>query len=172
MDYRDLNKESYPGNEMLFDRIVSVGMFEHVGYKNYNTFMNTVYNLLKEDGLFLLHTIGTNISVVTSDLWSNKYIFPNSHVPSIKQIGGAIESLFVMEDWHSFGAYYDKTLMAWYDNFDNNWDHIKAKYDERFYRMWKYYLLSSAGSFRARNVQLWQIVLSKKGVVNGYQSFR
>ena len=77
-----------------------------------------------------------------------------------------------MEDWHSFGAYYDKTLMAWYDNFDNNWDHIKAKYDERFYRMWKYYLLSSAGSFRARNVQLWQIVLSKKGVVNGYQSFR
>jgi len=172
MDYRDLNKESYPGNEMLFDRIVSVGMFEHVGYKNYNTFMNTVYNLLKEDGLFLLHTIGTNISVVTSDHWSNKYIFPNSHVPSIKQIGGAIESLFVMEDWHSFGAYYDKTLMAWYDNFDNNWDHIKAKYDERFYRMWKYYLLSSAGSFRARNVQLWQIVLSKKGVVNGYQSFR
>jgi len=122
--------------------------------------------------LFLLHTIGSNKSVVTSDQWSNKYIFPNSHVPSIKQIGGAIEGLFVMEDWHSFGAYYDKTLMAWFENFDSNWQDIKSDYDERFYRMWKYYLLSSAGSFRARNVQLWQIVLSNKGVPGGYSSIR
>jgi len=172
MDYRDLNDESFAGEGKLFDRVVSVGMFEHVGYKNYSTFMQTVQNLLKEDGLFLLHTIGSNQSVVTSDLWSNKYIFPNSHVPSIKQIGGAIENLFVMEDWHSFGAYYDKTLMAWFDNFDSSWDQIKSNYDERFYRMWKYYLLSSAGSFRARNVQLWQIVLSKKGVPGGYYSVR
>jgi len=172
MDYRDLNDESFAGEGKLFDRVVSVGMFEHVGYKNYNTFMQTVQKLLKEDGLFLLHTIGSNQSVVTSDLWSNKYIFPNSHVPSIKQIGGAIENLFVMEDWHSFGAYYDKTLMAWFDNFESNWDQIKSNYDERFYRMWKYYLLSSAGSFRARNVQLWQIVLSKKGVPGGYYSVR
>jgi len=172
MDYRDLSNESFTEEGNLFDRVVSVGMFEHVGYKNYSTFMQTVQNLLKEDGLFLLHTIGSNHSVVTSDLWSNKYIFPNSHVPSIKQIGGAIENLFVMEDWHSFGAYYDKTLMAWFDNFDSSWDQIKSNYDERFYRMWKYYLLSSAGSFRARNVQLWQIVLSKKGVPGGYYSVR
>ena len=172
MDYRDLTNESFTEEENLFDRVVSVGMFEHVGYKNYSTFMQTVQKLLKEDGLFLLHTIGSNQSVVTSDLWSNKYIFPNSHVPSIKQIGGAIENLFVMEDWHSFGAYYDKTLMAWFDNFESNWDQIKSNYDERFYRMWKYYLLSSAGSFRARNVQLWQIVLSKKGVPGGYYSVR
>ena len=172
MDYRDLNNESFTEEGNLFDRVVSVGMFEHVGYKNYSTFMQTVQKLLKEDGLFLLHTIGSNQSVVTSDLWSNKYIFPNSHVPSIKQIGGAIENLFVMEDWHSFGAYYDKTLMAWFDNFESNWDQIKSNYDERFYRMWKYYLLSSAGSFRARNVQLWQLVLSKKGVLKGYQSIR
>ena len=172
MDYRDLTNESFTEEGKLFDRVVSVGMFEHVGYKNYSTFMQTVQNLLKEDGLFLLHTIGSNQSVVTSDLWSNKYIFPNSHVPSIKQIGGAIENLFVMEDWHSFGAYYDKTLMAWFDNFDSSWDQIKSNYDERFYRMWKYYLLSSAGSFRARNVQLWQIVLSKKGVPGGYYSVR
>jgi len=172
MDYRDLNNESFTEEGSLFDRVVSVGMFEHVGYKNYSTFMQTVQNLLKEDGLFLLHTIGSNQSVLTSDLWSNKYIFPNSHVPSIKQIGGAIENLFVMEDWHSFGAYYDKTLMAWFDNFESNWDQIKSNYDERFYRMWKYYLLSSAGSFRARNVQLWQIVLSKKGVPGGYYSVR
>jgi cyclopropane-fatty-acyl-phospholipid synthase len=172
MDYRDLNNKDLLGKDMLFDRIVSVGMFEHVGYKNYSTFMNTVHGLLKENGLFLLHTIGSNKSVVASDPWSNKYIFPNSHVPSIKQIGGAIENLFVMEDWHSFGAYYDKTLMAWFENFDSNWDELKSDYDERFYRMWKYYLLSAAGSFRARNVQLWQVVLSKNGVPQGYQAVR
>jgi len=172
MDYRDMNNENQSAKEFLFDRIVSVGMFEHVGYKNYTTFMNTVNNLLKEDGLFLLHTIGTNTSVVISDPWSNKYIFPNSHVPSIKQIGGAIEGVFVMEDWHNFGVYYDKTLMAWFQNFDTSWEEIKSDYDERFYRMWKFYLLSSAGSFRARNVQLWQIVLSKKGVSGGYLSIR
>jgi len=172
LDYRDLNSDTFLGNNVLFDRIVSVGMFEHVGYKNYKTFMGTVYNLLKDDGLFLLHTIGANKSVVASDPWSNKYIFPNSHVPSVKQIGAAIESLFVMEDWHNFGIYYDNTLMAWFDNFDRSWGQIKSKYDERFYRMWKYYLLSSAGSFRARNVQLWQIVLAKKGVTQGYYSIR
>ena len=172
MDYRDLDCESFFDKGILFDRVVSVGMFEHVGYKNYSTYMQTIHKVMKEDGLFLLHTIGSNQSVVTSDLWSNKYIFPNSHVPSIKQIGGAIENLFVMEDWHSFGAYYDKTLMAWFENFDSTWDQIKSNYDERFYRMWKYYLLSSAGSFRARNVQLWQIVLSKNGVAGGYNSIR
>jgi len=172
MDYRDLNNKDVFEKEWLFDRIVSVGMFEHVVYKNYTTFMTIVHGLLKENGLFLLHTIGSNKSVVASDPWSNKYIFPNSHVPSIKQIGGAIENLFVMEDWHSFGAYYDKTLMAWFENFDNNWEELKSDYDERFYRMWKYYLLSAAGSFRARNVQLWQVVLSKNGVPGGYQSVR
>jgi cyclopropane-fatty-acyl-phospholipid synthase len=172
MDYRDLNDKDLLGKDMLFDRVVSVGMFEHVGYKNYSTFMTTVHDLLKENGLFLLHTIGSNKSVVASDPWSNKYIFPNSHVPSIKQIGGAIENIFVMEDWHSFGAYYDKTLMAWFENFDSNWNELKSDYDERFYRMWKYYLLSAAGSFRARNVQLWQVVLSKNGIPNGYQAVR
>ena len=172
LDYRDLNNEILIGKEMFFDRVVSVGMFEHVVYKNYRTFMNTVHKLLKENGLFLLHTIGNNISVLVNEPWSDKYIFPNSHLPSIKQIGGAVEGLFVMEDWHNFGAHYDKTLMAWFENFDRNWDQIKSKYDERFYRMWKYYLLSSAGSFRARHVQLWQIVLSKKGVINGYVSIR
>lgn len=171
MDYRDLITESMY-TDMLFDRVVSVGMFEHVGYKNHRAYMDIVYNMLKENGLFLLHTIGSNKSVVTSDPWSNKYIFPNSHVPSIKQIGNAIENLFVMEDWHSFGTHYDKTLMAWFENFDRNWDVLKSDYDERFYRMWKYYLLSAAGSFRARNVQLWQVVLSKNGLQEGYQSIR
>jgi cyclopropane-fatty-acyl-phospholipid synthase len=171
-DYRDLDADVLLSKGILFDRIVSVGMFEHVGFKNYATFMSIVRKLIKEDGLFMLHTIGSNKSVVTSDEWSNKYIFPNSHVPSIKQIGGAIEGLFVMEDWHNFGAYYDKTLMSWFNNFNKNWNTLKADYDERFYRMWKFYLLSSAGSFRARNVQLWQIVLSLKGNPLGYQSIR
>lgn len=163
-DYRDLNEK--------FDAVVSIGMFEHVGYKNYGTFMKVVHKCLKDNGLFLLHTIGGNKSVIHTDPWIGKYIFPNSMLPSIKQIGKSVEGLFVMEDWHNFGADYDKTLMAWHDNFENNWDKLKGSYDERFYRMWKYYLLSCAGSFRYRKNQLWQIVFSKNGVEGGYESVR
>ena len=110
--------------------------------------------------------------MVTTDPWTHKYIFPNSMLPSIQQIGISMEQLFVMEDWHNFGPDYDKTLMAWFDNFDHAWPEIKSQYDDRFYRMWKYYLLSSAGSFRARKNQVWQIVLSKKGVREGYKTVR
>jgi cyclopropane-fatty-acyl-phospholipid synthase len=171
-DYRKLNVESLLGKGNFFDRVVSIGMFEHVGYNNYRIYMQTIHRLLKEDGLFLLHTIGSNKSMITTDPWTNKYIFPNSMLPSITQIGASIEQLFVMEDVHNFGQDYDKTLMAWFENFDRSWDELKPDYDERFYRMWKYYLLSCAGSFRARKNQLWQIVLSKKGVPNGYQAIR
>ncbi|MBI4116367.1 cyclopropane fatty acyl phospholipid synthase [Candidatus Pacearchaeota archaeon] len=163
-DYRNLNEK--------FDAIVSLGMFEHVGVKNYKEYMKIAGNCLNDGGLFLLHTIGRNESKTHNDPWIDKYIFPNGALPSIKQIGEAIEGLFVMEDWHNFGADYDKTLMAWHDNFNKNWDKIKSNYDERFYRMWEYYLLSCAGSFRARKNQTWQIVLSKKGVENGYKSIR
>jgi len=164
-DYRDLNEE--------FDRIVSVGMIEHVGYKNYRTYFKIAERCLTDDGLFLLHTIGEVRTVKSTDPWTDKYIFPNGMLPSISQLGKAIEGLFIMEDWHNFGAYYSKTLMAWYENFNKTWDKIKSNYSERFYRMWKYFLLSSAGAFRARaKNQLWQIVLSKKGVIGGYESFR
>jgi cyclopropane-fatty-acyl-phospholipid synthase len=163
-DYRDVDEK--------FDHIVSVGMFEHVGYKNYRAYMKTVHRCLNDDGLFLLHTIGRNSSITYMDPWINKYIFPNSMLPSIKQIADAIEGLFVMEDWHNFSISYDRTLMAWYENFENNWDRIKSRYDERFYRMWKYYLLSCAGVFRARENQLWQVVLSKKGVSGGHNPVR
>ncbi len=159
-DYRELKEK--------FDRIVSIGMFEHVGYKNYRTFMKVIHRCLKEDGLFLLHTIAGNISVNSIDPWINKYIFPNSMLPSAKQITSAAEGLFVLEDWHSFGQYYDKTLMAWYNNITKNWTKLKDVYDERFYRMWTYYLLSCAAGFRARKNQLWQIVFSKKGIKGGY----
>lgn len=155
-----------------FDAIVSIGMFEHVGYKNYRTFIKKVQQLLREDGLFLLHTIGGNTSVHNGEPWIDKYIFPNGMLPSPKQITAAIEKLFVLEDWHNFSADYDKTLMAWYDNFKKAWPELRKKYDERFYRMWSFYLLSCAGSFRSRKNQLWQIVLSKKGVPGGYISLR
>lgn len=171
-DYRELNNETLIGGGNFFDRVVSLGMIEHVGYKNFRIFMKTIHRLLKEDGLFLLHTIGGNKSVIVTDPWTNKYIFPNSMLPSIRQIGASIEDLFVMEDWHNFGNDYDKTLMAWFENFERSWEKIKSNYDERFHRMWKYYLLSCAGSFRARKNQLWQIVLSKNGVPNGYPSIR
>lgn len=163
-DYRDLKG--------TFDRIISIGMFEHVGSKNYTGFMNVVRDCLKKNGLFLLHTIGGNRTVSGCDPWIEKYIFPNSMLPSSGRITRAIEGLFVLEDWHSFGADYDRTLMQWFQNFDDNWDVLKELYNNRFYRMWKYYLLSCAGSFRARKNQLWQIVLSPEGLPGGYLSTR
>ena len=135
-------------------------------------FMKIVHKALKDNGLFLLHTIGGNTSVKSTDPWVEKYIFPNSMLPSVKQIAAAAEGLFVIEDWHNFGADYDKTLMEWYKNFNSNWYLLKDKYGDRFYRMWKYYLLSSAASFRSRKNQLWQIVFSKDGVPNGYKYLR
>lgn len=164
-DYRDVNEK--------FDRIVSVGMIEHVGYKNYNEYFRVADRNLKDDGLFLLHTIGEIVSVKNTDAWTHKYIFPNGMLPSIAQLAKNVEKLFVIEDLHNIGADYDKTLMAWFQNFNNSWNKIKTKYSDRFYRMWKYFLLSSAGAFRARNKnQLWQIVLSKNGVLGGYNSIR
>jgi cyclopropane-fatty-acyl-phospholipid synthase len=159
-DYRDIQD--------TFDRIVSVGMFEHVGHHNYATFMQTVHRCLADDGLFLLHTIGANQTNFLANEWTLKYIFPNGMLPSIAMIAQASEKLFVMEDWHNFGADYDKTLMAWYHNFHTHWDELKTVYDERFYRLWTFYLLSSAGGFRARTMQLWQVLFSKNGVEGGY----
>lgn len=165
-DYRDVDDGPY-------DKIVSVGMIEHVGHKNYRTFMEAARRLLKDSGLFLLHTIGNNESVYATDPWLDRYIFPGGMLPSIQQLGASIEQIFVMEDWHNFSADYDKTLTHWFKNFDAAWPTLKVeKYDDRFYRMWTYYLLSSAGGFRARKHQLWQLVLSKNGVQGGYQSIR
>ncbi len=163
-DYRDMNEK--------FDRIVSVGMFEHVGCKNYRIYFEVARRCIRDEGLFLLHTIGRIATLATLDPWTEKYIFPNGMLPSVTQIGKAVENLFVMEDWHNFGSDYDKTLMAWYRNFSRNWEKIKDNYPDPFFRMWKYYLLSSAGSFRARRNQLWQVVLSPNGVPGGYHSVR
>ena len=163
-DYRDAKG--------VYDHVVSMGMFEHVGPKNYRDYFETAERLMKDDGLFLLHTIGGNQSSNAIDPWMDKYMFVNGVLPSVSQIGEAIEGLFVVEDWHNFGPDYDKTLVAWYEKFDSNWHSLKNIYNERFYRMWKFYLLACAGAFRSRRCQLWQIVLSKRGVSGGYTSVR
>ncbi|MDX9895578.1 cyclopropane fatty acyl phospholipid synthase [Desulfofustis limnaeus] len=163
-DYREL--------DTTFDAIASVGMFEHVGYKNYRAFMRVVQRCLAGDGLFLLHTIGANSSVRCCDPWFDKYIFPNGMLPSIRQLGAAIEPLFIMEDWQNLGVDYEKTVLSWYRNFEANWERIKRRYSERFYRMWRYYLLSVAGGFRARHIQVWQLVLAHHGTSRGYRSIR
>jgi cyclopropane-fatty-acyl-phospholipid synthase len=165
----EIRLEDYRSLHEPFDAIVSLGMFEHVGYKNYHTYMEVAHRCLKNDGLFLLHTIGGNNAHTFTDQWLNKYIFPNAMIPTIKLIGQSIENLFVMEHWQNFSVDYDKTLQAWFRNVSGNWEQLKARYDNTFFRMWKYYLLSCAASFRARKSQLWQIVLSKHGVPGGYR---
>jgi cyclopropane-fatty-acyl-phospholipid synthase len=148
-------------------------MVEHVGYKNYRSYFEVASRCLNDDGLFLLHTIGNVLSEKSIDLWADKYIFPNGMLPSLPQLTKAMEGLFIFQDLHNFGTDYDKTLTAWYKNFDKNWNKIEDQYSERFYRMWKYYLLSAAGSFRTGMLnQLWQIVLSKNGIEGGYRSVR
>lgn len=159
-DYRELDER--------FDRIASVGMFEHVGRKNLRTYMEVAHRCLADDGIFLLHTIGKNQRKTTPDPWIDRYIFPNGDLPSITQIGEAIDGLFVTEDLHNFGADYDKTLMAWHHNFEEAWPRFKSRLGDRFYRMWRYYLLSCAGAFRARDIQLWQWVFTRNGLEGGY----
>lgn len=154
-DYREVTGK--------FDRVISIGSIEHVGYKNYRTYMEVVNRTLKDDGISLIHTIGSNKSQVASNAWITKYIFPVGLVPSVAQLSKAMEGIFVFEDLQNFGPDYDKTLTNWYKNFKNAWPKLKNKYVETFYRMWKYYLLSSAGGFRSRQTQLWQIVMTKPG---------
>ncbi len=157
-DYREAANES-----RQYDRIVSIGLMEHVGPKNYRAFFELARARLKAGGLALVHTIGGNTSRIDTDRWIAKYIFPGGVIPSASQLTRAKEGLFVLEDWHNFGPDYDRTLIAWHDNFAAAWEELKQSegLDERFRRMWRYYLLSSAGAFRARHLNLWQLVLSQ-----------
>ena len=158
--------------EGKFDRVISIGMFEHVGHKNYHRYMKKVRSLLKDDGLFLLHTIGGNWATKHGDPWVIKYIFPNGMIPGPENLSDAFSHHFTLEDWHNFGPDYDKTLMAWSANFEAAWPELKDKYTERFHRMWHYYLHLFAAQFRVRHTNLWQLVLSPKGVKGGYTSIR
>jgi len=160
-DYRELNEP--------FDAIFSIGMFEHVGALNYRTYFEVVRRCLRDDGLFVLHSIGSNGSPSRPDPWIEKYIFPNSMIPAASQVAEASQNLFVVEDWHNFGADYDLTLSAWRANFDAAWPQLAANYDDRFRRMWRFYLSVSAAVFRSRRDQLWQLTLSPHGVPGGYR---
>ena len=146
-----------------YDAVVSIGLMEHVGYKNYQTYMELVDRCLAPDGIAFIHTIGGNKSETAVEPWFHKYIFANSLLPSIGQLGVAMEERFSLEDVHNIGAHYDPTLMAWHANFEAAWPRLADKYGERFRRMWRYYLLSSAAGFRARFCQLYQIVMTRIG---------
>jgi cyclopropane-fatty-acyl-phospholipid synthase len=154
-DYRDL--------EGRFDRIVSVGMAEHVGYKNYRTFMEKASRCLAQEGIFLLHTIGSSSTYYTIDPWTEKYIFPNGKIPSLTQLSEAAEGRFVIEDIHNIGPHYEPTLLAWAENFERARSLPEAIYDKRFRRMWTYYLRMSAGAFKARRLQVFQLVMTHAG---------
>lgn len=163
-DYRELDGR--------YDKIVSVGMFEHVGRKNYGVYFDTVARLMAPDGLFLLHTIGTHRYTPAVDPWIDRYIFPNGQLPGPGELATSIEDCFVIEDWHNFGPDYDRTLMAWHERFEAAWPQLRERYDERFRRMFRYYLLACAGLFRSRQGQLWQLVLSRRGRAAVYRSLR
>jgi len=165
-DYRDFDQTG-------FDKVLVCGMIEHVGHRNYRPLMEVVHRSLRDGGHFLLHTIGRHSSGTSTDPWITKYIFPNSMLPSARQLTTEAQGLFALDDWHNFGSSYDPTLMAWHKNFVDNWESIREGYDDRFYRMFTYYLLSCAAVFRVNKKVLWQLVLTKRrGAVAGYQSVR
>jgi len=163
-DYRELHER--------FDRVFSIGMFEHVGVRNYRSYFEIARRCLADEpatggGLFLLHSIASNYSLRHTDPWIGRYIFPNSMLPSAAQIAESLEGQFVIEDWHGFGTDYDLTLQAWRENVESAWDELPG-YGERFRRMWRFYLAASMATFRTRRAQLWQLVLSPRGVAGGY----
>jgi cyclopropane-fatty-acyl-phospholipid synthase len=162
-DYREITG--------TFDRIASFGMLEHVGRQNYDAYMRVAHERLTDDGLFLLETIGDNVSKSDCNPWFQKYIFvaPTSMFPSIAEIARSVEGRFVVEDWHNFGADYAPTLRAWNDNLTAHRDWVVAKYGERTYRMWVFYLLTCAGAFASRTYQMWQILLAKRGLPGGFR---
>ncbi|MFC6839043.1 cyclopropane fatty acyl phospholipid synthase [Xanthomonas theicola] len=164
-DYREVDER--------FDAVFSIGMFEHVGDKNYRRYVERVRRCLRPDGLFLLHSIGSNVSRHRTDPWIARYIFPNSMLPSAAQIAAALEGRFVIEDWHNFGPDYERTLQAWRANIEAAWPRLDAqRYDARFRRMWRFYLAGSMATFGCRRAQLWQLVLSPEGVRGGYRAPR
>jgi cyclopropane-fatty-acyl-phospholipid synthase len=168
MDYRDL-PESPLGT---FDKVLICGMIEHVGYRNYRQLMKVVHTVLAQDGLFLLHTIGNRHNTAVVEPWIEKYIFRNSMAPSMQQLTRAAADLFVIEDWENYGHYYVPTLQAWHDNFNRNWDRIRAldgprPFDERFRRMWNFYLMSSRAAFEVEDLHLWHLVMTRYGSGRG-----
>ncbi len=159
----EIRLEDYRAAYGEFDAVISLGMLEHVGPKNYRTYMEVTHRCLAPHGVALIQTICNNCSARYIDPWMDRYIFPNSVIPSLDQLAVAMQGLFVLEDVHNFGPYYDDTLMAWHANLELQWPRLAARYGPRFRRMWDYYLLSCAASFRTRNHQLLQLVMTPAG---------
>jgi cyclopropane-fatty-acyl-phospholipid synthase len=159
----ELRLQDYREVAGTFDRIVSVGMLEHVGVRNLGAYFGQLARLLAPDGIALVHTIGSNRSLAHTDPFVDRHIFPASVTPSLTQIGAACEDQLVIEDVHNLGPHYDRTLLAWHANFAAAWPLLASSYGGRFRRLWSFFLLSSAGSFRARNLQVWQFVLTRPG---------
>ena len=165
-DYRDDHVYNPEGSK--FDKVVSIGMCEHVGPKNYRTWFEIVDRHMKDDGSFLLQAVGSDTSVANNDRFTQKYIFPNCVMPSLKQLTTAAEGLFTVEDVHNFWTSYYYTMREWQRNFTRNWDKIREldpKFDEQFHRMWNFYNFAGMGAARARQGGLWQIVFSKRNFV-------
>lgn len=159
----ELRQEDYRKVVGKFDRVISIGIMEHVGPKNYRAYMDVVDRCLTQEGIAFIHTIGNNEPYVLCDPWFDKYIYPNGVIPSLSQLLPAIEGKFVVEDLHNIGPHYDRTCMEWNNRFQRSWPFLKEKYPDRFKRMWEYYLLGSAGAFRSRGLQVWQIVMTRVG---------
>ncbi|HEY8377495.1 MAG TPA: cyclopropane fatty acyl phospholipid synthase [Nannocystis sp.] len=154
-DYRDVSGS--------FDKIAVIAMLTHVGARNYRRFMEIAHRCLKPDGIMLIETVGGNVSLTHCEPWTDRYIFPGGMIPSLAQLGRAIEGLFVLEDLHNFGLSYVHTLRAWNRNFQAAWPRLSARYDERTRRMFEYFFLAVAGAFRARDLQHWHLVLTRPG---------
>lgn len=159
----DIRLDDYRNATGVYDAVVSIGLMEHVGWKNYRAYMELVDRLLAPGGVAFIHTIGANAARSHIDPWFHKYIFPNAVIPTLARLASAMEGILIPEDVHNIGEDYDRTLMAWWYKFDAAWPTLRARYGEPFYRRWKYYLLACAGAFRARSQQLYQIVMTRPG---------
>jgi len=155
-----------------FDKVASIGMFEHVGRRNDRVFHRAMASALKRDGLMLLHTIGSAETTHRTDAWIDRYIFPGGRLPSASQLCQGLEGQLLIQDWENFGPDYEKTLRAWWANFEQAWPSLRDDIGSDFYRFWRYYLLSCAGYFRSRQGQLWQLVLTHPGRLETYRSWR
>jgi cyclopropane-fatty-acyl-phospholipid synthase len=161
----EIRLEDYRETRGDFDHVYSIGMFEHVGPKNYRTYMQTMRRCLRPGGRFLLHTIGANRTSVRpgNDPWIERYIFPNSKLPTESEISAAIGGLFNVAGRQSIGMHYVRTLRAWRANFERHWPTLRKTRDDEFFRMWEFYLNSSAATFRSENADVWQWLLTPLG---------
>ena len=156
-DYRQLNEK--------FDRIVSVGMFEHVGRKFYKTYFNTVFKLLNEKGIALIHTIGSSMPPRDPQPWITKYIFPGGYTPSLSEVAKPIEnSGLIVSDIEVLRMHYAHTLRNWKERFLSKKETVLGMFDEKFFRMWEFYLASCEMAFKWGDQVVFQLQLSKDNI--------